>query len=71
LLPCTCRLQSIPNFISVFLTPVFGVSVDWFGQRTAQLTTSALLLVVAHSIIYTHALAQAAYPLVLIGLAFR
>jgi hypothetical protein len=50
---------------------VFGVSVDWFGRRTALLTSSAVLLIAAHSIIYTHALESAILPLVMIGLAFR
>lgn len=55
----------------MFLTPVFGVSVDYYGYRTALLTSSAALLVVAHSIIYFQLWAQPVLPLVLMGLAFR
>jgi MFS family permease len=65
------RLQSIPNFLSVFLTPIFGVSVDKFGRRTALLMSAALLLGLAHTIIFTHAMESAIFPLLLIGLAFR
>lgn len=65
------RLQSVPNFISVLLTPVFGLSVDWFGHRTTLLFCAAVFLVVAHSLIYTGVLASPVFPLVMIGLAFR
>lgn len=69
--PLLDRLQSIPNFLTVFLTPVFGVSVDYFGYRTAQLAASAGLLVAAHCIIYFQLWALPMLPLVLMGLAFR
>ena len=65
------RLQSIPNFISVFLTPVFGIAVDYYGHRTVLLTLAGLCLISAHTIIYTQMMASAIFPLVLIGLAFR
>eukprot|EP01032_Pedospumella_encystans_P022028 gene22028-24974_t len=64
------RLQSVPNFISVFLTPVFGLSVDWFGHRTTLLFCSCVFLVVAHSVIYLGMLSSPVMPLVLIGVAF-
>ena len=64
------RLQSIPNFLSVFLTPVIGISVDWFGRRTALLTCSAVLLIVAHTLIYEQK-SGPVFRLILIGMAFR
>lgn len=67
---CYFRLQSIPNLLSVFLTPIVGISVDWFGHRTAQLTGAALLLFIAHNLIYTQLIGPV-LPLLLIGLAYR
>jgi len=61
----------VPNFISVLLTPVFGLSVDWFGHRTTLLFCAAVFLVVAHVMIYVGVLASPVFPLVMIGLAFR
>lgn len=65
------RLQSVPNFISVLLTPVFGLTVDWFGHRSTLLLSSGVFLVVAHFMIYSMILPSPIFPLVLIGLAFR
>lgn len=64
------RLQSIPYFLSVLITPFLGWGIDKFGYRSAQLVLSALLLFLAHSTIYSADFVGPVVPLVLIGLAY-
>ncbi len=70
LLMCWFRYQSIPYFLTVFSNPPIGMMVDWFGNRTAQLSISTLFLMLAHLLIYTKAVG-AIIPLMMIGLSFR
>lgn len=62
-------LQSIPNFLSVFLTPIIGLGIDFFGHRTALFLFSSILLLFAHVFILL-GIFDAKVPLAMIGVSY-
>lgn len=60
----------MPYLLSIFLAPILGVTVDWFGHRSGQLFFSSILVVVGHSLMI-HRLSGAIVPLAMIGLSYR